>query len=229
MAGYSGANVLMNLELDYEYVGHNSSNELDNLMQISLNHINGDDLTKKATDFEAIGRRMVNMAQRFLVENGNIRTKNLLRSITFNVEGSSLILMAPAVDYRGHPYAGHIEFGFTGLDGKPYGPWPFLRPAVRMAAAESRGELEDSLAEVLSEELNPYGRIGFGRASDVHNTVLNSSVKNARRQFGASNNKQKGWSTATHGNNHPSRANQFYQTNSHNSWKTGGLVPDSRN
>ena len=107
--GYRGSDVLLDLELSYEYMGHRTKewNDIANLMEINLRHATTD-LSYLKTDFDKIKENMETLAREFLAQNGNIRTGALYNSVKAKVKGNSITLSAPARDPRnGHPYAGH--------------------------------------------------------------------------------------------------------------------------
>lgn len=230
--GYAGSDVFLDIEVDYEYKGHqlNSFEEVVNLMNISLVHAGGDDLVSKVTDFELIARNMEELAKSFIIQNKTYRTGNLYNSVRATVMGNTVNLNAPAVDKNNHPYAGHIEYGFTGRDGIPRGPWPFLRPAVRLAAADSRNEIGDSLARFLADEVDMKGRIAFGRSGNVIDRYMASNIASSTRdRFGAGSEKIKGvannrhWTGARHGIRAKHDDYNFHTSNSI-SWLEGELL-----
>lgn len=100
---------------------------------------------------QALAKRMVFYAKKFLEDSGHVKTGKLLRSIKEDsTQGRSIMVEATA------PYSGHIEYGFR-RGGKVVGPFPYLRPALQTVAAESRGELELYLkARCLSQSPNYY-------------------------------------------------------------------------
>lgn len=240
--GYSGSNVLLDLELSYEYMGHSTNewNDITNLMEFSLRHATTD-LSYLKTDFDLIKENMVKLAREFLAQNGNIRTGALYNSINADIKGNSISLSAPARDPRdGHPYAGHIEFGFTDRSGQAHGPWPFLRPAVHLAAQESTGMLGDSFAYGLLHWENFHamshpsakgkaGRLAFGRTNKrINANRARNLAQGTREHFNAgkqqphsrSNTKQ--WNDANHGIWAKSDSSNF-RMDHEDDWRWGAL------
>lgn len=231
MVRYSGANALLEVDVQYEYHGHqaNSFEEVVNLMNISLVHNNGRDLIDMATDFELIAKNMEELAKSFILQNGTYKTLNLYKSVKATVNGHTVNLNAPARDSRGHPYAGHIEYGFTDKLGIPHGPWPFLRPAVRLAAADSRNQIGQSVAAFLADEIDSKGRIAFGRSGNIVTPKRASNIaQSTREQFGAGRTNLKGisnnrhWTVANHGIKGKSD-DIFFHTSDQYIWKEGAL------
>lgn len=239
--GYSGRDVLLNLEMSYEYMGHRTEewNDITNLMEFNLRHATTD-LSYFKTDFDKIKDNMETLAREFLAQNGNIRTGALYKSIKAKINGNTITLSAPARDPRnGHPYAGHIEFGFTDLAGQTHGPWPFLRPAVHLAAQESTGMLGDSLAQGLLYGENframshpaaggRAGRLGFGRTNKriSPNRARNLAQEtrdhfNSGRQEPHSKTNTRQWDNANHGAWAKSDSN--FKTSRKDDWKWGSL------
>lgn len=225
MASYGGSDALLNLDIQYEYQGHftDSFEEIVNLMNISLVH-DKKNLVDMVTDFDQIGNNMKELAKSFLIQNGKYKTGNLYNSIDYQIIGHTLNLNAPARDKRGHPYAGHIEYGFTGRDGIPRGPWPFLRPAVRLAAADSRDQLGEALASFLvNETLMKNGKMRFGRSGNSINSYnSNRVVKETQYRFGSHKFNNRQWETANHGIKSKNQDSFFHQSNDYK-WRTGEL------
>ena len=221
--GYSGADVLLDIDAQYEYKGHqaNSFDEIVNLMNISLVHRHGDDLVEKVTDFKLIAENMEELAKSFILQNQTYKTGNLYKSVKATVNGHTVNLNAPARDSRGHPYAGHIEYGFTGRDGLAHGPWPFLRPAVRLAAADSRNALGDSLARFLIDEVDYRGQMAFGRSGNRINSARGAKIaRDTRKQFGTG--KGGYWKNTYHGIREKSDSYSFHTSDSYH-WMEGDL------
>lgn len=235
--GYSGRDVLLDLEIEYEYMGHSTNewNDITNLMEFSLTHATKD-LSYLATDFDIIKNNMERLAREFLAQNGNIRTGTLYDSVIAEIKGNQISLSAPARDPKdGHPYAGHIEFGFTDRAGMPHGPWPFLRPAVHLAAQESTGMLGDSFAYGLLHWGNfdamsfPTGRMAFGRTNRV---VTPNRARNlaqgtrkhykAGKQVPNSRKNTKQWNNANHGIWSKSDDSNF-RMSGESDWRWGAL------
>lgn len=225
MASYSGGDALLSVDVQYEYQGHqlNSFDEVVNLMNISLVH-NKKDLVDMVTDFDQIGQNMRELARSFLVQNGKYKTGNLYKSVNYRIIGHTLNLNAPARDKRGHPYAGHIEYGFTGRDGSAHGPWPFLRPAVRLAAADSRDQLGNALASFLAnQQLMTNGKMRFGRSGNIINQYnANNIVKSTQSRFDSTKYNHRHWESATHGIQAKREDIYFHESDSH-TWRTGEL------
>lgn len=212
--GYSGRDVLLDLELSYEYMGHSTNewNDIANLMEFNLVHAT-QDLSYLKTDFELIKENMVKLAKEFLTQNGNIRTGKLYDSVHADIKGNTISLSAPARDSKtGHLYAGHIEFGFTDRSGQGHGPWPFLRPAVHLAAQESTNMIGDSFARSLLYWDNfdamsrPTGRLAFGRSNRwITPNRARNLAKETREHFNSgkqsphTSKNTRQWNDANHG------------------------------
>lgn len=225
--GYSGANLIADLDIDYNYQGHDydSFDDITNLFQMNLYFRN--DLDCVATNVDHIMEQAEAYARSFIEQNGTIQFGNLLGSVKAQrTSNTSFSLTAPARDRRGHLYAGHIEYGFTDKAGQAHGPWPFLRPAVKLAAMDSRGELADALAsqilygDVINGAL-PW-RLEFGRSGASHSDSKAirafHNMSNAHRRVD-SKGKTYEWGKAKNGFNDYSG---FYpKGTSSNQWTTG--------
>ena len=170
--GYAGADVIATLEMDYEYLGHEyhdtkgALEEVRNILEMNL--LLARDIDSYVTDIEHIGQQAVEYARSFIRQNMTWDTGRLHDSVEFvRVANNQMQLRAPARDEDNHPYAGHIEYGFTDRAGQGRGPWPFLRPAMRLAAADSRGMLADEMARLsLYGMMRDGGQISLGRSGN---------------------------------------------------------------
>ncbi len=196
MTKYSHSGSAINVELDitYDYIGHKKNEgELENLLNfdfLTKNDIR--EYTKK--DIDSTLKFAVELAKEFLDSTHPVNpyshyqtTKNLRDSVKYDKQASDGgyggRLYADAADNRGHKYAGHIEYGFTDRAGLPHGPWPFLRPAMRIALSATRYDFAQSVAEGLL----------YGGSTGIRSVEkLNIGSKNAREQvmsvFGSTNN-----------------------------------------
>lgn len=165
--GYVGTDANAFMENKYEYAGSEFYNPYDFYDFLKYNLEMAKDTKTYQEYMPDIGRLAVQFAQDLVISNGTYRTGKLHDSIHWAPNSTGITLFANARDQRGSAYAGHIEYGFVGRDGMPHGPWPFLRPAVRMAAEASRGVLADAAAMNIL-----YGRydnnLQFGRANIKH-------------------------------------------------------------
>ena len=231
--GYAGANVIADLDIHYDYQGHeyDEFGDFTNLLQMSLSFAQNTD--NYATNIAHIMEQAEEYARTFLEENGNFRTGNLYGSIRARrVNESQWTLEAPARDDRndgtGHLYAGHIEYGFTDKLGQSHGPWPFLRPAVKLAAMDSRGELANAMANNLlfGTNLNggyPEGKVAFGRSNESFSYMKGSrafyNMKGAYQRFDTTKGKTVDWGRAKNGFNDYGK--RYPTGTSSNRWTTG--------
>ena len=231
MAGYSGANLIARVSMDYEYIGHDFDKyeDIENLMSINLDFAR--DTSTYATNVEMIGRQAVKYAQVLLKQNGNYKTGKLHDSIRFeqdSSDGSRWTLSAPARDKRGHPYAGHIEYGFTDPSGRARGPWPFLRPAMRIAAADSRGELADLMAWAVlygQGDISRRGRhsmnsrtLALGRSGNKATGYKAITAASRIREGFGSTDKSTSWKTAYNGFNKETSRNAWSIDDNSSKW-----------
>lgn len=205
--GYAGANALAFLETKYEYAGSEfyDPSEFYDFLKYNL------EMAKDTQTYQKympdIGKLAVQFAQDLVVSNGTYRTGKLHDSIHWAPNSTGITLFANARDSRGSAYAGHIEYGFVGRDGMPHGPWPFLRPAMRMAAEASQGMLADEAARSIL-----WGRddaiLSFGRAGVKHLLGRTNAHRRAEyinqtgHRFGAWRGSEKRWTGAKHGIDH---------------------------
>ena len=179
-----GRNVNLTISSDYNYTPADVTNEFQSYVNDLNFRLEGaSDLSSLKTDFNMIAQRLEETAKDFVRSNGTVKTGKLLNSIRAQVQGNSISLGVPGVHY-----AGHIEWGFTGRDGMPHGPWPYLRPAMHLVAADSTGQLGEALC---SQILGESGTVVFGR----HKM---SGVSGSSREFmstlhGASQYNQGSW------------------------------------
>lgn len=82
-------------------------------------------------------------------------------------------------DIEGGYYAGHVEYGHMLPDGKFYPARPFLRPAMRLVAEASLGNLSGTVAAVLSAKLSGFETLDS--AGKLVDTPLGSAGLNTLR------------------------------------------------
>lgn len=187
-----GRNVEMTIESYYNYTPTaerflNPWNDYVNDLEFRLQ--GASDLSTLKTDFNLIAEKLEETAKGFVRSNGTIKTGKLLNSIKAEIHGNSISLGVPGV-----PYAGHIEWGFTSRDGMPHGPWPYLRPAMHLVAADSTGTLGEALA---SSILGESGTVKFGRHQMQGVTGANMSFMSS--SHGAKSSNQGSWTKAANG------------------------------
>lgn len=205
--GYAGANASAFIETKYEYAGNEfyDPSQFYDFLKYNL------EMAKDTKTYQQympdIGKLAVQFAQDLVISNGKYKTGRLHDSIHWAPNSTGITLFANARDNRGSAYAGHIEYGFVGRDGMPRGPWPFLRPAIRMAAEASQGMLADEVAHaILWGRSNPV--LSFGRA-DISHLLGGHNINNRAaytnqtgRQFGAWQGANNRWTGAQHGIDH---------------------------
>ena len=225
--GYVGANVIAELDIDYQYLGHDydDPNDFTNLLEVNL--LFAKDTSNYSTNIAHIMKQAEEYAKSFVKQNLTWDTGRLHDSIIAEDRGNMWTLHAPARDEHDHLYAGHIEYGFTDKAGQAHGPWPFLRPAVRLAAMDSRGELADALAYnmLYGSVINgstPW-KIGFGRSgasfSKEKGVQSFKNMSKAHQRYDAKNNKTIEWGKAKNGFN--DYGGRFDKGTSSNRWSTG--------
>lgn len=159
MAGYGGRNISVEIETTYEYAGSQFYDPYEFYDYLSYNLNMAQHIDNYKTDVEAIADEAVNLAREFVVSNGTYKTGALYDSIDWSPTASGIRL------YASVPYSGHIEYGFVGRDGMPHGPWPFLRPAMRIAAEASTGKIADHAASDILWGVGNNNILSFGRAN----------------------------------------------------------------
>ena len=180
-----GSAIGVEIENTYEYLGHEFDDPEDlfgpnGLLNFDL-HMKKDIREYTNKDVEETLKFAAELAKEFVDAQHPANpythykaTKNLRNSIYYDTEtsqgGYGGRLYANAMDSRGHKYAGHIEYGFTDRAGLPHGPWPFLRPAIRMALSATRANFADSVSKGLL-----YGEITYSQRS--------IGSRNARENF----------------------------------------------
>ena len=225
--GYAGADLIADLDVQYQYQGHDFDDPNDFTNLLSFNFEFARDVNNYATNIEHIMKQAESYAKSFVRQNQTYRTGRLHDSIQASpTSKSSWTLRAPARDGRGHLYAGHIEYGFTDKAGQSHGPWPFLRPAIRLAAMDSRGELADALAYNLlyGDDLNgghPSWKVAFGRSGNIFTNQKGASAhkqmsQNYRGQDNSGKTRQ--WGTARNGFN--DYGGRYPKGTSSNIWST---------
>jgi len=213
----------VSVENTYEYQGHNVEDfgELVNLLNFNLH--TAQDVSNYKTDVKAIMEEAKSLARTFVRSNHPLPysahqpTNTLHDSIDYELTtsggGTGARLFANAVDSRGHRYAGHIEYGFTDKLGIPHGPWPFLRPAMRIAAEASTGNLANHMAYLMGGGDYHFGTMQFGQrniGSQIanynasrgiggrHGSNRTNFANNYKSQLGSHKNGAK-WSSALNG------------------------------
>lgn len=224
--GYRGSNVIADLEIDYDYQGHDFDDfgDFTNLLEVNL--VFARDPNSYKTNIAHIMEQAVEYAKSFVKQNLKWDTGQLHDSIIAEPHSNYWTLHAPARDERGHLYAGHIEYGFTDKKGQAHGPWPFLRPAVKLAAMDSRGELADALAQnilygrVLNES---FGKVSLGRSRNIFSTEKATrsfnQMSKAYERYDLKTGKPINWGRAKNGFN--DYGGRFKSGTSSNRWSTG--------
>ena len=161
MAG--GRNIAVDIETVYEYAGSEYYNPQDFLDHLAYNLNTAKHIDLYKTDVERIANEIVSIAKDFIIENGTYQDGELWRNVKWRKTSSGIQLYDDARDKYGRPYAGHIEYGFTDKAGMPHGPWPFLRPAMRIGAEMSTGAIADHMASNILYGIGNSNRIYFGR------------------------------------------------------------------
>jgi hypothetical protein len=207
--GYAGKDASAFIYTEYEYAGSEFYNEMEFLDYLSYNLQMATDTKTYQHHIPDIADLAVQFAQDLVHSNGTYRTGRLHDSIKWNPTPNGFTLSADARDDYGSAYAGHIEYGFVGRDGMPHGPWPFLRPAMRMAAEASKGMFAEDAADAIFFG-STNDTLAFGRA-DIRHLLGNSKwarsnrsshVHGVRREFGSKGNSTKRWRHAQHGIDH---------------------------
>lgn len=219
MAG--GRNIAVDIETVYEYAGSEYYNSRDFLDHLAYNLNMAKDIDLYVTDIESIADEIVSIAQDFIVENGTYQDGELWRNVKWRKIGKGIQLYDDARDDYGRAYAGHIEYGFTDKAGMPHGPWPFLRPAMRIGAEMSTGIIADHMASNIlygigndnriyfgRRNLNDSARLAGGKDSIRHNVRASYDSRNkvniwhgrAKQNMGLQNKYR--WRDASHGINH---------------------------
>ena len=219
MAG--GRNIAVDIETVYEYAGSQffDPDEFCDYLAYNLNTAQHIDNYK--TDVRQIADEIVAIAQDFILENGTYQDGELWRNVKWRATEAGIQLYDDARDAYGRPYSGHIEYGFTDKAGMPHGPWPFLRPAMRIGAEMSTGIIGDHMASDILYGIGNNNRIYFGRRvlddsarmaggrNSIRDTVRNSyGARNkvniwqghSKQNFGLQNKYR--WREASHGINH---------------------------
>lgn len=195
---YTGSAIRIDFENTYEYHGHMYDGAEDFLgtLNYDLNMARDIHLYKK--DVEKTLEFAVELAKEFVDNSHPVNpytayeaTHKLSDSIKYDTStssgGTGGRLYADAQDKKGHRYAGHIEYGFTDRAGIPRGPWPFLRPAMRLALSATRADFADTMSNVISGNFNQgYMTIGSKNARSQVNALF-GNTRNAtdmiRRSF----------------------------------------------
>lgn len=219
MAG--GRNIAVDIITKYEYAGSEYYNPEDFLSHLAYNLNMAQDIDVYKTDVRAIADEIVSIAQDFIIENGTYQDGELWRNVKWTQISNGIQLYDDARDKYGRPYAGHIEYGFTDKAGMPHGPWPFLRPAMRIGAEMSTGMIADHMASNILYGIGNNNRIYFGR-HDLRDAAILAGGKGnirdrVRTSYGSRNkvniwhgqaksnmglqNKYR-WRDASHGINH---------------------------
>ena len=236
----TGSAIRIDFENTYEYQGHSFDNIESMVGLLNFNFHTAQDIqsyTKK--DVEATLKYAVEIAKEILDTNHPVnpythykKTGSLRDSVKYRTTtshgGTGGSIYADAKDSRGHKYGGHIEYGFTDRAGIPHGPWPFLRPAMRLALSATRYDFADTMADVLTGRFNQgYMSLGSKNARQNVQSVFGSTrnaVDYLRSEFhGDRNSSYQGrWNLAENGIGFKSQVNWGYRADS-TSWGEGWL------
>lgn len=146
------ANALFDLTMAYEYAGK----EVRNFLELELEKR----VKKKAFDqakLEQAAKIMEAAARRFVISNGTVDTRTLIKGITHETGKNKIKLYVPSsvTDKHGRYYAGHIEFGFRHWKNNMFvGPFPYLRPAMRYGADVTREDVSNNVAALITGQRN---------------------------------------------------------------------------
>jgi len=243
MVRHTGSAIRVDFENTYEYHGHEYDNAEDFLGTLNYNLNMVRDIkayTKK--DVEGTLKYAVELAKEFVDSTHPVnpythykKTGNLRDSIKYDTQtargGSGGRLYADAQDSKGHRYAGHIEYGFTDRAGIPHGPWPFLRPAMRLALGATRANFAQSMTDVMFGEINKgYMTIGSKDARSQISQVLGGNrgaVDRMRSEFQSFEERYQGrgegrWGSAENGIGFKSGVQWGFTADSE-SWNEGRL------
>lgn len=231
MVSVGGRNIGIEIENTYDYLGQTfeDAESFTEFLNYNLNMASHIDNYK--TDIEAIANEIVEIAKDFVISNGTYQTGRLHDSIHWVPQARGIQLIADAKDGESH-YAGHIEYGFVGRDGMPKGPWPFLRPAMRIGAEASTGQLADRMASNILYGIGDTGSLSFGRyniasvmaAAGGRANVLNQVRSSyggrenfSGRKYGAN---QTRWRKAGHGINYTGKIKSHENGKETDGWRS---------
>jgi len=177
----TGSAVRVDFENTYEYQGHEFDDMESVIGLLNFNLHTAQDINMYSKDIESTLKYAVELAKEIVDSTHPVnpytrhkKTNSLRDSIKYDTStlggGSGGRLYADAKDSRGHKYAGHIEYGFTDRAGAPHGPWPFLRPAMRMALSATRYDFAKTMENLIGGNFNSgYMSIGSKNArANVH-------------------------------------------------------------
>jgi len=237
MARHTGSAIGVTVENTYEYQGHQFDDFDDITTILNFNLNTARDLNSYNRNVEATLKYAVEIARDFVSSThpsnpaGKYQTTdNLMRSIKYDMTnswgGNGGRLYADAKDHRGHPYAGHIEYGYTDRGGNPRGPWPFLRPAMRLALSATRYDFAQTMESLMLGE----GELSIG-SKNARESVRNfygstrgatSSIKGNYQSFSDRDHGSGRWGEAYNGIGFKS-GESFGYTASGYSWMEGQL------
>ena len=189
MAG--GRNIAVDIETVYEYAGSQFFDPNAFLDHLAYNLNTAQHIDNYKTDVRSIADEIVAIAQEFILENGTYEDGELYNNVRWRPTEAGIQLYDDARDKYGRPYAGHIEYGFTDRAGMPHGPWPFLRPAMRIGAELSTGIIGDHMASDILYGIGNRSTIYFGR-KDLNESARMAGGRNfirdtVRNSYGARN------------------------------------------
>lgn len=135
-------------------------------------------------ELERIARELESVAKSFIDQQGLNETYNLRNSTIAEVWGNRIDFSNKARNSRGQFYAGHIEYGHYGRDGKFVPAYPFMRPALFAVSKASQGDFANILAELAAGAFRADGtgyqglnNIKFGKAlGKAHSYSLPSNM-----------------------------------------------------
>lgn len=196
----AGRNVEMTISTDHTYVPYASINYITGELEAYTQDLEFrlqalQDLSNYVTDFKEIAKKLEQTAKEFVYDNGTVKTGNLVNSIRAEISGNTINLGVPGV-----PYAGHIEWGFTGRDGMPHGPWPYIRPAMQLVSANSTNRLGQRMESLIANgRLGTSGSLQFGRHDPFTYTLDRHDMSNAYKTDKSIANNNTGWVKAANG------------------------------
>lgn len=238
----TGSAIRIDFENTYEYQGH-AYDDMDSVIGLLNFNLNtAKDLNMYNKDVESTLKYAVQLAKEIVDSTHPVnpythhrKTNSLRNSIKYDMStlggGHGGRLYADAKDSRGHKYAGHIEYGFTDRAGIPHGPWPFLRPAMRIALSATRYDFAQTMEDLIGGNFN-RGYMSIGSKNAKQNVAKlfggNSGAINAMKgTFQTFEEKYEGagegrWGIAENGIGFKSGVEWGY-TASSESWSSGWL------
>lgn len=166
----------VDIDINFEYTGVNYDSPEEFLLNILEFEAYFESMDWTKEELEYIAEQLVETGRIFaknqglgpgdtrVSPDGRFRPGNsgtLYYGIQARPNGNQVSFWNDAINSRGQPYAGHIEYGFHDREGKFVPARPFMRPAFYAVAEASKGNFQQIMKGMLENIWTSQGYMGI--------------------------------------------------------------------